>query len=185
MKTRSTQRRAPGPGSDISSLRDTHTEGARRPAKAKEPRCGWGQPLPPAPPLYWLTDGVSSPPLAPQETILGISEEQKGAPAALPGSCLGHPWWADPVRKHCAEPQPSLGLAFSICSQIPNPSRFLNEPSPLGRRPQFPRGGTAGRSRGQGPSLPPPKRITNEKEASSHTLKNKTGVRRGREKGPV
>lgn len=42
MKTRSTQRRAPGPGSDISSLRDTHTEGARRPAKAKEPRCGWG-----------------------------------------------------------------------------------------------------------------------------------------------
>lgn len=61
MKTRSTQRRAPGPGSDISSLRDTHTEGARRrPAKAEEPKCGWGQPLPPAPPLHWLTTPCSA-----------------------------------------------------------------------------------------------------------------------------
>lgn len=144
--------------------------------RPEEPRCGWGQPLPPAPPLHWLIDGVSSPPLAPQETILGISEEQKRAEAGLPGSRLGHPWWADPAGKHCTGPQPCLGLAFSICSRSPNASRFLNEPSPLGRSPPVPQGRGCRKARGQGPSFPPPqKNHEGERGLISHPQKQSRG----------
>lgn len=94
-------------------------EAARRPAKAwrtqcagrsrSKPRCGCGEPLPPAAPLHWLTGGVYSIEIENHSGHLRGAERSLSSlawPGDARGAARGHPRWADPAGKHCTGRSP-------------------------------------------------------------------------------